>query len=200
MSEHNNVGSLTALAQAEANLIAGIDAATERLDAVGTTDLDDALLQLHVAANLARQRLDAALGRVGELVGGVVGSLRASADRLAADLAGSLREIVPQAVGRSPEPAPEPIPSPEDLRDADSPEPEGGSIDLSSPAPWPPEDAPEPAAATPPEPPAEPAAAGEGERVERAANPPSEGEPAPAAREEVRPDGGTRAGRKGRRK
>lgn len=199
MSETSNVGSLTALAQAEANLIAGIDAATERLDAVGTADLDDALLQLHVAANLARQRLDAALERVGELVGGVVGSLRASADRVAADLAGRLREIVPQAVGRPPEPAPEPIPSPEDLRDADSPEPEGGSIDLSSPAPWPPEDAPE-SAATPPEPPAETAAAEEIERVERAANPPSEGEPATATREEVRPDGAPRAGRRGRRK
>src|SRR4051794_19390775 len=84
MTKHTNNAPLAKLASAESALVATIDQATARLDAIGTADLAGALARLQASADAARARLASAYSRLNSIVGDVLDNL--------ADMAGALAE------------------------------------------------------------------------------------------------------------
>lgn len=119
---------LSQLTAAEAALVASIDAATARLDAVGTSALDAALERLRVAAGAAASRLAGAGAAVAAIAGGVLDAVMGEAKGIEAAVGrelGNLAEtaklptaevepaaadavppVSPETPGTLPEPAP----------------------------------------------------------------------------------------------
>ena len=82
----NTTHPLSQLTAAEAALIATIHAAADRLDAVGTADLEAALVRLQTSAIAAADRLSRASKAVGFIVSELLGDLATAAAGIAGGL------------------------------------------------------------------------------------------------------------------